>query len=61
MFAVDKRVGVLCGVRRQVVKRSEEDRDRAEQVGVVVCLRRRVMLSAGWVLVSVNEWGVVIC
>ena len=55
MFAADERVGVLCGVRRQVVKRSEVDRDRAEQVGVVVCLRRRVMLPAGWVLVSVNE------
>ena len=57
MFAADKRVGVLCGVRRQVAKRSEVDRDRAEQVGVVVCLRRRVLPFAGWVLVSVHEWG----
>ena len=63
-FAVGKRVGVLCGMWWAFVKRRYVvDREQAQWVEVVVCWRMwmRMMLPASWVVVLVNEWGVVIC
>ena len=63
-FAFGKRVGVLCGMWRAFVKRRYVvDREQAQWVEVVVCLRMwmRMMLPASWEVVLVRDLGVVIC